>query len=305
MRWFEAQLPGDGTVRGGAARDASDGLGARGAAVARGAGGADRPRRRRTPPCASWTTARWTWPGCRRSSTASATPASSATRSGSSPATCARLYLAVKEAGAAHGIVDFGMRALLVDAAGEELADLVRRAASDLRRLRGRHGALRAARQAGLRRARGGGGGAGAGAAAAPGRARDRRGGRRRDGRRADLGAGGAGFRRGRGRGTATARRASTPTGPATPKARRPPRRRLAGRRLGDLGRLRALRRAARWRRATCRRRWRSGRRRASSRSRSSAAGGRRASRSSRRSTPRGCACAADPGQAGMVVQTP
>ena len=63
------------------------------------------------------------------------------------PAYLRTLYRAVKAAGEPEGIVDFGMRALLVDAAGEELADLVRRASADLRAVRGRHGALRAPRQ--------------------------------------------------------------------------------------------------------------------------------------------------------------
>ena len=48
-----------------------------------------------------------------------------------------RLYDKVMEAGEEFGIVNFGMRALLSHAAGEELADLVPRAAPDLRAVRG------------------------------------------------------------------------------------------------------------------------------------------------------------------------
>ena len=71
-------------------------------------------------------------------------------------------------------------------------------------------------------------------------------------------------------------------------------RRRLAGGRLGDLGRLRAFGRRCRWRRATCRRRSPGARRRGSSRSRSSGCASRRGSCSSRRSIPTGRGCAAD-----------
>ena len=53
-----------------------------------------------------------------------------------------RLYQEIMRAGEAHGIVNFGMRALLCHAAREELPHLVPRAPPDLRRLRGRHGPL-------------------------------------------------------------------------------------------------------------------------------------------------------------------
>ena len=64
------------------------------------------------------------------------------------PAYLRTLYRAIKAAGAAHGHRRFRHAGAAVDAAGEELADLVRRAPADLRAVRGRHGALRAARQA-------------------------------------------------------------------------------------------------------------------------------------------------------------
>ena len=67
-----------------------------------------------------------------------------------------RLYAEIMAAGADLGIVNFGMRALLSHAAGEELPDLVPRAAPDLRPVRSRHGPLHRPRQERLHRPRGG-----------------------------------------------------------------------------------------------------------------------------------------------------
>ena len=68
-----------------------------------------------------------------------------------------RLYEKVMEAGEEFGIVNFGMRALLSHAAGEELADLVPRAPPDLRPLRGGRRPLRRPEEERFHRPRGGG----------------------------------------------------------------------------------------------------------------------------------------------------
>ena len=154
MRWFEAHLPADGSVRVERLGHAADGPDARRAAVARGAGGARPTTTCRTRPSASWTIGRWTWRGVpamvepdqlyRRSRLRdlgrALLPAHALPRGEGGGGR--RRHRRLRDAGAA------------LDAAGEELADLVRRAAADLRRLRGRHGAVREARQERLHRPR-------------------------------------------------------------------------------------------------------------------------------------------------------
>ena len=128
-----------------------------------------------------------------------------------------------------------------LDAAGEELADLVRRAPADLRAVRGGDGALRAPGEERLHRPRGGGAELEAGPRLRRVTPRHRRRRRRRDGRRADLGARSAARLRPVAR-SRTARRAALRRrrcGGA--RRRRAARRRLAGGRLGDLRRLRPL----------------------------------------------------------------
>ena len=253
-----------------------------------GAGGADRPRRVERGASASWTTGRWTWRGA-----GDGEPAELHRRSRLRDLGGAVLSAHALPRGAGGGR---GARArrlrhagAALDAAGEELADLVRRAPADLRRLRGRRwsascGWARATSSAGTAAARE--------AEAGP---RLRRVSLAIEAEDADVMGDepiwarvDARLRRGRAVARLRRARASTPTAPAIAEGRRAARRRLAGGRLGDLGRLRAFGARCRWRRATCRRRSPSATRRGSSRSRSSGCAGRRASSSSRRSIPTG-----------------
>ncbi len=204
------------------------------------------------------------------------------------PAYQRTLYLAIKAAGEAEGIVDFGMRALLSMRLEKNFPTWFGELRPIYGPVRGRHGPLRQAREERLHRPR------------RPPRARPRTGPRLRrvslvvEAEDADVmgdepiwARHRPGLRRGR-RAARLRRAALRRRGRRDAEAGRPARRRLARRRLGDLGRLRALRRAVDGAGLCAGRPRRARRARACSRSRSSAAAARRGSPSSRPSTRRG-----------------